>query len=574
MYNNSSVIISMVRARFIPPSEFSADQMPDLLHTLEGHDLSFLKMVASTWRIELNAPDAATALPALTSALLSRPLIVEMLETLPEEAREALQVLLENEGRLPWSQFSRRFGEMRAMGPARRDRERPDLLPASTVEILWYRALIGKAIFNLPPEPQDYAYIPDDLVEYLYPLGAVRIAPIGRPASPAECAQPILASDRILDHACTLLAALRMNAEPQELNFPGLSITPLQLSELLRAAGFVDYKGFPLPDTVRTFLEAGRADALALLARSWVHSETFNDLLLLPGLKFEGDWINKPLLTRQAVLEMLSQLPQDTWWSLPAFIAGVRARRPDFQRPAGDYDSWFIRKEGSETFLRGFSSWDDIDGALLRFIITGPLHWLGILDLAAPDNHAAPSAFRPSAWAAALWHGNPPGGLPAEKAPIRVFSDGRLVLSNLTPRWVRYQLARMCQWEGTSGSEYRYRLAPSSLEQAQQQGLRPVHLITLLRKFAVGPLPAELLEALEHWDKFGVQANIEPVVLLRVSSPEILTALRKTRAARYLGETLSPTTILVKPGGSAALCSALAECGYLAEVSLNENEKL
>jgi hypothetical protein len=132
---------------------------------------------------------------------------------------------------------------------------------------------------------------------------------------------------------------------------------------------------------------------------------------------------------------------------------------------------------------------------------------------------------------------------------MRVFSDGRLVLSNLTPRWVRYQLARMCQWEGTSGSEYRYRLAPSSLEQAQQQGLRPVHLITLLRKFAVGPLPADLLEALEHWDKFGVQASIEPVVLLRVSSPEILTALRKTRAARYLGETLSPTTILVKPGG-------------------------
>jgi hypothetical protein len=105
--------------------------MPDLLHTLEIHDLGFLKMVASTWGIDISAPDAATALPALTSAMLSRPLIAEMLEVLDEEAREALQVLLENEGRLPWSQFCRRFGDMRIMGSARRDRERPDLMPAS-----------------------------------------------------------------------------------------------------------------------------------------------------------------------------------------------------------------------------------------------------------------------------------------------------------------------------------------------------------------------------------------------------------------------------------------------------------
>jgi hypothetical protein len=544
--------------------------MPDLLHTLTGHDLGFLKIVASNWRIELNAPDAATGLPILTAAMLSRPVISETLEELPEQAREALQVLIENEGRLPWSQFCRRFGEMRAMGPARRDRERPDLSPASSVEVLWYRALIGKATFNLPPEPQDYAYIPDDLVEYLHPLSAKQITPIGRPASPAECAHPVLAADQILDHACTLLAALRMNASTDKIITPGWSMSPIDLRELLRAAGLVDYSGFPLPDTVRPFLEAKRGEALAQIAGAWMRSESFNELRLLPGLKFEGEWINNPLQTRQTVLEMLSQLPQGTWWSLPAFIAGVRERRPDFQRPAGDYDSWFIRKDGTETYLRGFSTWDEVDGALLRYMITGPLHWLGMMDLAAPGPKAAPAAFRPSAWAASLWHGNPPADLPAEKAPIRVSSDGRLALSKLAPRWVRYQVARFCQWETEKSGEYHYRLAPSSLEQAQQQGLRPAHLIALLRKFAVSPLPPDLLKALEGWEKFGVQASIEPVILLRVSSPEILTALRKTRAARDLGETLSPTTVLVKPGREGALRSALAECGYLAEVTLGE----
>jgi hypothetical protein len=544
--------------------------MPDLLHTLEIHDLGFLKMVASTWGIDISAPDAATALPALTSAMLSRPLIAEMLEVLDEEAREALQVLLENEGRLPWSQFCRRFGDMRIMGSARRDRERPDLMPASSVEMLWYRALIGRAIFNLPPEPQDYAYIPDDLIQYLHPLSAVQITPIGRPASPAECAQPILAADHIIDQACTLLAALRMNANLQALPVSDWLMTPIQLRELLRAAGLVDHSGFPLPDTVRPFLETGRGAALAHLANAWMHSDIFNDLLLLPGLKFEGEWANNPLQTRQTVLEMLSQLPQGTWWSLPAFTAGVRERRPDFQRTAGDYDSWFIRKDGSETFLRGFSCWDEVEGALLRFIITGPLHWLGMTDLAAPKPKTEPTAFRLSAWAASLWHGNPPEGLPIEKEPVRVTSDGRLILTSLSPRWVRYQVARFCQWEGETKGEYRYRIVPSSLEQAQQQGLRPAHLLALLRKFAAGPLPPDLRKALEGWEKFGVQANIEPVILLRVSSPEILDALRKTRAARDLGEVLSPTTVLIKPGRAGALRSALAECGYLTEVKLGE----
>ena len=71
----------------------------------------------------------------------------------------------------------------------------------------------------------------------------------------------------------------------------------------------------------------------------------FNELRLLPGLKFEGDWTNDPLRTRQAILELVSQIPENRWWSLAAFVAAVREQHPDFQRPAGDYDSWFIRQD-------------------------------------------------------------------------------------------------------------------------------------------------------------------------------------------------------------------------------------
>ena len=61
-------------------------------------------------------------------------------------------------------------------------------------------------------------------------------------------------------------------------------------------------------------------------------------------------------------------------------MTAVHQQQPDFQRPAGDYDSWFLRDQQSGEFLRGFEHWDEVDGALLRYLICGPLHWLGGVD--------------------------------------------------------------------------------------------------------------------------------------------------------------------------------------------------
>src|SRR6266540_6346711 len=186
--------------------------MPDLEHTLQGHDLGFLKIVAGGWGIELNAPDTVTALPILIEGILENGDFAEVIESLPQDAKSVLQSLLQNEGRILWATLVRKYGELRRMGMAKRDRERPDLKPASAVEVLWYRGLIGRAFLNLSPgnEPQEFAYIPDDLLPLLPTLRGDAPPPLGRPATPNEAAFPLLAKDRILDYACTLLAALRL----------------------------------------------------------------------------------------------------------------------------------------------------------------------------------------------------------------------------------------------------------------------------------------------------------------------------------------------------------------------------
>jgi hypothetical protein len=542
--------------------------MPDLTQTLHDADLGFLRMVAGAWGLDLNAPDAHSAVPLVVEALHDAELVREILDVLPPEALQALQALLENNGCMTWAMFTRRYGDVRSMGPGKRDRERPDLKPISNAEILWYRALIGRAFLHFPPaEPQEYAYIPDDLLEFLRPAATQTPPLVGRPASPGECTYETPATSRILDDSCTLLAALRLGLRIEDIDSSYWEIPASILAGLLQNAGLLDAFFQVQPDPARAFLEAPRSETLALLASTWINSADFNDLRTLPGLKLEGDWENDPLHARQAILDLLSQVPPSKWWSLAAFVAGVKERYPDFQRPAGDYDSWFIRRiSDDDTYLRGFSSWEEVDGALLRHYLSGPLHWLGMVDLAAPAEGMAAAAFRFTGWANDLWHGVAPAGMPEETAQLKITADGRLRLPPLFPRSARYQIARFCQWDGEKDGDFLYRLTPASLERARQQGLRPAHLVALLHKHSAVPLAPRLLQALERWEKFGAQATFEKIALLRVSAPEILTALRKTHAGRFLGEQLNPTTVAIQPGSEKALRAALAEIGYLGEI--------
>lgn len=563
--------------------------MPDLTQSLQGRDLGHLRIVAELWKIELNAPDARVGLQRLAPQLLNRVKLQAVIEALPEEARPALDNLLQNEGRLSWALFTRRYGGLREIGPARRDRERPYLdVNASPAEALWYRALVGRTFFDTDTGVEEFAYIPEDFLALMPPLEGRPVASLGRPASPLERAIPIPSHDHILDYACTLLAALRLGLSIDKLEFPDNStsfsqnpIPPAVLQTMLSAAGLLDAAGLPLPEPSRAFLEASRAEALAQLTRAWMQSPAINELRLLPGISFEGEWQNDPLRARLAILDFLSTLPgsspgagsqESLYWSLGAFVAALRNEYPDFQRPAGDYDSWFIREINGGGFLRGFDNWDAVDGALVRYVITGPLFWLGIVDLAAPAPDFPVTAFRFTAWAKYLLAGQPPEGLAVEDASLAVRSDGRLRVPRLVPRPARYQLARFCAWEGEMDGEFLYRVTPASLERARSQGLKVAHLLSLLRRYAPS-VPPVLLKAVERWEEHGSAARLEQVTILRLSSPDLLSAIRSSKAARFLGDPLGPTTIIVQSGAWQKVLSILAEMGYLGEANLEENNK-
>jgi hypothetical protein len=188
-----------------------------------------------------------------------------------------------------------------------------------------------------------------------------------------------------------------------------------------------------------------------------------------------------------------------------------------------------------------------------------------MIDLASPEEDAPVTAFRFSRWAGKLIEGESPPGMAAESARVHVRSDGRVSIPVLAPRAVRYQLARFCLWEDQNPNEYRYRLVPSSLARARDGGLRVSHLISLLRRYA-DAVPPNIITALDRWVKHGTEARLQGVTVLRLASPQVLKTLRTSRAARFLGDPLGPTTIIVKSGAGEKVLAALVEMGYFGEI--------
>lgn len=553
--------------------------MPDLLHSLLKHDIGHLRIVAEFWGLELDSSTVEDAREELAASLLDMELAAELIDSLSPQADSAIHALVDEGGRIPWVTFARKYGDIREMGAGKRDRERPHLKPSSTAETLFYRGLLARAFFETEKGSQEFAYIPDDLLELLNNLffeETEATAPagngnhvketslpdvvetteaLGRPASPGERGRDLLANDSVLDDATTYLAALRMGKDMESNGSPLVKQQVALLQNLLTTANLIK-NNVPQAEAIKTFLECPRTESLKMLQEAWIESATFNELWLMPSIICEGEWRNNPQETRDFLLNLLDAIPEGKWWSLGAFVRDIKQKYADFQRPAGDYDSWFIKRSSDGQYLRGFSYWDHVDGALIKFFITNILYLLGQVDLSIAEGAAEATAFRITTFE----------GEKEERGKIAVTSGGKVSIPRTAPRVVRYQVSRFCEWDEDRNGDFRYHITTNSLSKAKEQGLKAEHLLALLSKNTDAGIPPSLVKALKRWEVNGTEARVQTQVILKVSKPEILDEMRKSKAAKFLGETLSPTTVIVKSGAIPKVMEALTELGLLAEI--------
>ena len=538
--------------------------MPSLAAILHGRDLSALKITADLWGIPLDVPNAKQALPLLLDGLHDYELVSEVVEALPAEAVSALTSLQQAGGRLPADRFTRLYGEIREMGPAQRDRLQPHLNPVSAAERLWYYGLIAKEFMQDGAELREFVFIPDEF-QLMLP-GAENEAEIeatpssesllGAPVEEGALSRKELADDRLLDAATTLLAALRMDLDPAAIPAEGWTLTVAEVRALLQTAGVLGTDGQPLPDPTRAFLELPRPAALTFLREKWLAATTYSELRLLPGLAFDGAWTDRPLHSRQTILDLLRSLPAETWWDLSALVAEVKQPAPDFLRSAGEYDNWFIRRDDTDLYLSGFRHWNDIEGYWLQHFITATLHALGIADLGYRPGNSEPAAF----------HLTAEPHVTAESGKITVYADGRMEVPRSAPRSVRYQLARFSEWGETREDVFHYRVTARSLELAKTQGLTAAHLSTLLKRLKEDSVAPAVFRWLQSYESYGPGATLQSARLLRFRTADQLTLFMGTKAARYVEEQLSPTIVTLKGEAKEPILRALTEIGLLGQV--------
>ncbi len=548
--------------------------MRRLLNTLQDLDSGQLRIIAEFWGLEGSRKGLQQTARTLEQEMLNPALATEITESLPIPARQALDHLIAQGGRIPWADFTRQHGELREYGPGKRDREKPWQDPVSPTETLWYRGMIARAFSDTPSGPREFAFIPEDLLEVLPQSPPAALPPLGEPLS----APPIIqaGTSAAVDDATTTLAALRQQPceshlipEPRRMQLSAHLRAPAALdllTTLLIQMSILTGPPFhPDPQGIRVFLEKTRAEILLQLLRAWVASTRWNDLQHVPHLMVSGGaWPNDPLQTRQSFIRLIGTIPLNTWWSLDGFVQSVHEREPAFQRPAGDFESWYLQDVRTGAFLQGFEYWDSVDGALLNYLITGPLHWLGAADLGKLAIDSPVISFRLTGGAAALT--DPEASLTIREgtALAKVTTEGRIHIPLQTMHALRYQIARFTDWEALDDEGYHVRITPSALQSAIDQGLQMDHIHTILQSACEGALPAPLLKALERWAVHGTEARLQRDLVLHLNDPALLETLRKTRAtSRYLREPLGDRAVTVREGDWERLRDAAARMGIL-----------
>lgn len=552
--------------------------MNDLETALRDHELVVLRVIGEWWELDLTGSQKEACVQALSETLSQLNMPLELGYLGPEEAG-AFEELVQAGGRMPVAAFERNHGEVRLMGPGRLEREEPWLDPVSPAEALWYRGFIFRGFDESDvSELVEYYYLPTELLAHFPERSrSASASDLQVPTRFETVAEPDSFTPAVTDAVDDLTTIL---AEAQKTPLTGdhhvwldplfhnphpdrrsLLLTLAAESKLLRRT---DEGARPARAAV-AWLKKGREQQLRDLADAW-SSCAWNDLCHTPGLVCDGSgWQNDPIVARATLLDGLPR--NGTWLRVADVVGHVKETNPDFQRPDGNYDTWYIRLATSETYITGFDNWDLVEGQLLAFLLQGPMAWLGLTETTV-DETLGDLIYRLTPRALDWLEDRPP---PSEEfhVPLVVHDDATVTVPFNANRHHRFQVARVAEPEPLKqGKPYLYRLTPPSLSLAREQGIEPPRLLSFLAEASGRPLPPGTVRAVERWGERGTEARLDQVIVLRVRDQEILDKLRASPKTRpYIADSLGDLAAIVRLGEWEQLRQAAARLGLLLEVN-------
>ncbi len=545
--------------------------MHSLVQALTDHDLVILRVIGEWWELDLIGVDKAACVRQLAERLAVLDILQEVQFLGPEEAAAVLDLANHN-GRIPVAAFEREHGEVRMMGPAALEREEPWFDPISPAEALWYRGFLYRGFAETAEGVIEFFFLPDEFIaQFPEPEKPQKIAKAAAEFALKPVNQPEkweTAVTHAVDDLTTLLAlAQSTSLQSDKLDqLDDLLLNPDHhrrslLINLAREMGMVREAdaGIRPTKTAVSWLQKSREAQLRDLADAWTNSG-WNDLCHTPGLACEGEhWHNDPLLARTGLLDALPTT--DDWYSIADLSQSIKTNDPDFQRPDGNYETWYVRDVVTDVYLTGIENWDLVEGRVLAFLIQGPLFWLGLADTAVSGGKAV---YRLTD-RALEWLANVPAVTKEVRVPIVVQDDATIIAPHNADRYFRFQVARISEAEPVQVNRpYQYRITPSSLASAKEQGIAVDRILQFLQESSERPLPLSTKRGIERWSERGVEAKLETMMILRVREAGILETLRSNPKTRdYIGQSMGDLAAAVRMDHWEDLRTAAAQLGLL-----------
>jgi hypothetical protein len=575
-----------------------------LYQSLIDYEMALLQGIAHRRAISLTTTNKLQAVELLAENLLTPAALAIILSDLSEAEKEALQLLLSHGGQIEAPRFAREYGFIRPIGSARLAREQPWRNPVNPAEGLWYYGLIFKTFQATTEGNLEIVYIPTDLLPLLeitaptedwrpetgetlkvslVPIPAVVINGDGRlqenmfsllvylqttpvrlessPKSGEAIFSYLTAKDKKALASCLLPALPALPAEV-ELEF---------LLHLGQRAGLLTIGHGRLRldrDPVRAWLQSQPVEQVRLLQNTWRADPTWNDLWHVPSLAPQPTgWENSPLLARSKILGYLAQVeaPAENWLSLDDFVAAIKRVEPDFQRPGGDYNSWYIYDRQGQP-LMGFEHWAEVEGALIRYLLTHILLMLGIVEMGAAIATGDLASFRLTPSGQDFLRNEAPSPTPAnKKAPLlRVEANFNAHVPTRASLYDRFQLARFATLERWEKERTVYLISQASVSRALKNGVTAEQITAFLARATDNQTPLKVIETILAWGARQNTARLEQATLLRLSHEGLLTELRQhSHLGPLLGEVLNSTTIRISADKVTEVRRLLIELGYL-----------
>ncbi|HFC13003.1 MAG TPA: hypothetical protein ENJ56_09195, partial [Anaerolineae bacterium] len=327
--------------------------------------------------------------------------------------------------------------------------------------------------------------------------------------------------------AQTIVAPFLRDPDPDRLTF---------LIQLALDAGLLRNNAAVLRPTRAAvdWLRESREAQLGLLFTRW-QTTGWAALRHIKQLACEGEWQHDPTAVRRVLLQTL---PRTTEWNaLDALIANIYQNKPDFQRPDGDYSTWYIRDVQTNEFLTGFASWQAVEGRLLEYVLLRPMIWLGLLERSTDEKVKA-----------VRFHARALAFLEKRLLPAKMVEPALVIQPNAVLQiplaascYQRFQATRIAEPLPVEGQKpYQLRITPQSLQQAQDQGITPPRVLQFLQQVGGNrPIPISVKRAIERWAEHGTEGRLERATILRVADPLVLETLRNNPKTRdLLGEVL------------------------------------